>query len=88
MPDIGYVGAYLACLRTKLLPMHSRNLNNFPTKDQIDVMMKDLYNELNDLYIDEHWTLANADYLEQCFGIRILMKKCFRASCSQLRAGA
>ncbi len=71
----GYVGAYLACLRTKLLPYHSRNLSKFPSKNEIDGMMKEIYDQMKDLYIDEHWSLANADYLEQCFGKKIIKQK-------------
>ena len=40
-------------------------------------MMKEIYEQMKDLYIDEHWTLANADYLEQCYGIFKIIQKFF-----------
>ena len=67
----------MACLRTKLLPYHSKNLKNFPNQNEIDDMMKEIYEQMKDLYIDEHWTLANADYLEQCYGIFKIIQKFF-----------
>jgi hypothetical protein len=67
--DIGYVSAFLASARTKLLPYHSKSLKNYPTKAELDIIYKEIYDELNELYIDEHWSIANADYLEQIYDI-------------------
>lgn len=67
--DIAYVSAFLAGLRQKLLPLRSKSLSHCPRKDEINKIYSELYNELNELYIDEHMTMANNDYLEQCYEI-------------------
>lgn len=67
--DVGYVSAFLTSLRQKLLPMHSKSLNQYPNRSEMDKMYKELYTELNELYTDEHWTISNNDYIEQCYDI-------------------
>ena len=69
MEDVGYMSAFLTSLRQKLLPIHSKSLKVYPDKLAIDKIYKELYTELNELYTDEHWTISNNDYLEQCYDI-------------------
>jgi hypothetical protein len=64
--DIGYQSAFLASLRNRLLPIHR---DNYPNQVEIDQIYKEIYEEMNELYIDEHWSIANADYLEQVYNI-------------------
>jgi hypothetical protein len=67
--DIGYQSAFLANVRNRLLPYHAQILENYPSENDIDKIYKEVYDEMNELYIDEHWSIANADYLEQMYGI-------------------
>jgi hypothetical protein len=67
--DLGYQSAFLTTIRNRLLPFHSKNLKQYPSQTEIDNIYKEAYNELNQLYIDEHWSIANADYLEQLYEI-------------------
>jgi hypothetical protein len=67
--DISYVSAYLASVRQKLLPYHSRSLSKYPTKEEQNKMFLQSYQEVNELFIDEHLSMGNNDYLEQCYDI-------------------
>lgn len=67
--DMSYVSAFLTSVRCKLLSAHSQSLSNYPTRAEVDLMYKDIYKDLDELYIDEHWTMANNDYLEQCYDL-------------------
>jgi hypothetical protein len=67
--DLNYVGAFLTSVRQKLIPYHSRSLQNYPTKDELLNIYNEIYQDMNELLIDEHETVANNDYLEQCYEI-------------------
>ena len=41
LEDVGYMSAFLTCLRQKLLPMHSKSLKNYPDKSELDNMYKE-----------------------------------------------
>jgi len=41
--QIGYVAAFLATIRTKLLPYHSKSMKNYPSKDELDSIYKETY---------------------------------------------
>ena len=45
--DIGYVSAFLAMSRNKLLPYHAKSLKHYPTQEEIDKINKEIYEELN-----------------------------------------
>lgn len=67
--DIGYMSAFLTSVRSRLLSAHSQSLKLFPTKAEVDLIYKDIYKDLDELYIDEHWAMGNNDYLEQCYDV-------------------
>lgn len=76
--DLAYVGSFLTSLRSKLLPKHSQSLKHYPTKNEIDLIYKDIYKEINELYVDETIHLANNDYLEQTYNIISCLHKLAR----------
>jgi hypothetical protein len=76
--DLGYQGAFLTSLRQKLVPKHALSLKSYPTITEIDQIQHDLYKEMSDLYIDEHWTLCRNDFLEQCYDIFSTLHKIVR----------
>ena len=67
--DTNYVSAFLTSVRQKLLPFHSKSLKNYPSKSELEKIYSEIYKEVNELYIDEHDTIGNNDYLEQTYDI-------------------
>ncbi len=67
--DTHYISAFLTYARQRLLPYHSKSLKNFPNKQELNKIYSEIYSEINDLYIDEHETIGNNDYLEQIYDI-------------------
>jgi hypothetical protein len=76
--DLNYIGAFLTSARQKLLPYHSRSLQNYPTKVELTNIYNEIYKDMNELLIDEHETYANNDYLEQCYDILSNLHKIVR----------
>ena len=67
--DIAYKGAFLTSVREKLLPYYKNgNIASLDPEEE-ENMIKEIYNEVNDLFIDEHWMMSNGDLLEQCFNM-------------------
>ena len=64
---IAYKGAYLTTVRERLLALHQRGLIDSLDQEEESSILKDIYEEINDLFIDEHWAISNGDMLEQCF---------------------
>lgn len=67
--DQAYLSSFLSSVRNKMLPYHSQSLSKYPTNEELNKMYLEIYNEINELYIDEHMTMGNNDYLEQCYDI-------------------
>lgn len=78
LEDNAYVSAFLTSLRQRLLPHHSNSLKLYPPAELVNEVYKEIYSELNELYVDEHVTMANNDYVEQCYDIFSKMHQLIR----------
>jgi len=70
--EIAYQGAFLAQARTTLLPylqqaIIKNDMNHLPSLDEENELLMQVYKDVNDLYIDEHSIMTQADLLEQLY---------------------
>lgn len=64
---LAYKGAFLTTVRERLLPYYrSGALDELDTEKE-EELIKEIYEEVNDLFVDEHWKISNGDLLEQTF---------------------
>ena len=67
--EIAYQGAFLAQARTALLPYlqqatHENSLDCLPSEELEHELLSKAYEDVNDLYTDEHMIMTQADLLE------------------------
>ena len=70
--QLAYQGAFLAQARTALLPYlqnatRQKNLDLLPDRPTEDALLRKVYDEVNELYTDEHLIMTQADMLEQMY---------------------
>ncbi|CAI2367906.1 unnamed protein product [Moneuplotes crassus] len=70
---VAYKGAFLTSVREKLLPYYKGGVEIDPQQEE-DII-REVYDEVNDLFIDEHWMISNGDLLEQTFAMLSPLKK-------------
>ena len=69
---IAYQGAFLAQARTSLLPYlqhatRKADLELLPSEEEEQKLMQQVYDDINELYTDEHLIMTQADLLEQMY---------------------
>ena len=64
---VAYEGAFLATLRETFLPHAQRGKLATLSEDEEDALLRKAYDDINELYTDEHWMIAQSDLLEQCY---------------------
>ena len=64
-----YKGAFLVSLRERLLPYHQRGMISSLDPEEEEKIIKEVYDEVNDLFINEHWLILKGDLLEQTFNM-------------------
>ena len=59
-----YQSAFLVQSRQALVPYLQRGIESLPDEDEEQEIMKQIYDDVNDLYQDEHLIMTQADLLE------------------------
>ena len=70
--QIAYQGAFLAQSRTALLPYlqhatRNADLDLLPDEETENNLFQQVYDDVNELYTDEHLIMTQADLLEQMY---------------------
>ena len=70
--QIAYEGAFLAQARTSLLPYlqhatRQSDLDLLPDEEAEGSLLQQVYEDVNELYTDEHLIMTQADLLEQMY---------------------